>query len=73
MKTVKPPKSPDLYHIACKNPECEAVIECMKSELRYFANQKEGDSYIMSCPHCNKDTWVDVNEIEKYSVNVLGV
>lgn len=57
MKTIKPPKAlPKPVRITCSNTMCAAVMECELRELR-FDSDRDGDAYIMKCPHCKQETW----------------
>lgn len=37
--------------IDCKN--CGAEYECLKQELKFVSDQRDGDFYWFKCPHCN--------------------
>lgn len=58
MRTVTPPSpQKDYYHLPCHNRECNAVMECEKKELRWVSDQRKGDEYVMTCPHCKHESW----------------
>lgn len=58
MKTIRPPIMPPeekrVYHIACDNRECKAMMEVEHKELRYHDDQRDGDFYQINCPHCRR-------------------
>lgn len=64
MKTVVLPKRERLYHLKCSNNDCEAVMECKKAELQFVHDQRDGNAYVLKCPHCKETTWF--SDIEKY-------
>lgn len=65
MKTIVVPKKERLYHLECSNKKCSAVMECKRDELQYVHDQRNGDAYVLKCPHCKEVTWF--SDIEKHS------
>ena len=59
MKVIKPGNKEKPLRITCQH--CEAVVECMKNELRFEADERDGDAYVMRCPECGGETWQNVN------------
>lgn len=66
MKTVKQPrKSPAAVRLKCNNDACAAEMMCEVHELKRVSDQRDGDTYVMRCPHCAKDTWVDAKLVDR--------
>lgn len=68
MKTIRPPKGTKHYELTCKNDKCHAKMECAESDLEFKADPRDGDAWVMKCPHCKTETWINVSEIRKYAV-----
>lgn len=68
MKTVRPPKGATHYRLACKNEKCNAAMECEEKELEFVSDQRDGNAYVLTCPHCETKTWFAVEAIKKYAV-----
>lgn len=56
MQTIQPPAGEKLYDL--KSKHCKAVLRCTKAELRLESDQRDGDAYILHCPHCHHETWI---------------
>lgn len=63
MKTIRGPKDPGVNEIECD--KCHALMECTAGELRFVSDQRDGDAYVMKCPHCQHETWVAADLIKK--------
>jgi hypothetical protein len=68
MKTIQGPRTTPIYRLTCSNAKCAAVMECSEDELRYESDQRDGDAYVLRCPHCKSETWIDVRAIGKFQV-----
>ncbi len=68
MKTITGPKDPDVYHITCGNDKCSAVLEVTKKDMRLDADQRDGNSYVLLCPHCEKETWIDTTALQRFAM-----
>lgn len=68
VKTIKGPKEASVYHLTCKKDECAAVLEVTKADMRFHSDQRDGAAYVLKCPHCQTETWIDVTALEKYAV-----
>lgn len=69
MKTIKGPKDPSHFRITCNNENCEAVLEVTKKDMRLDATDpRENAAYVLKCPHCEKDTWIDSTVLDKFAV-----
>lgn len=68
MKTVRPPKGTSHYRLVCKKDECAAALEVEKGELEFKSDPRDGDAYVLKCPHCGTETWFAATEIRKYAV-----
>lgn len=66
MKTIKPPPKQPEYKLECRN--CKAVMQCQKEELKYQCDPRDGDAYVLVCPHCQKQTWFAVSALNKHEV-----
>ena len=66
MKTLREPKKTAVYLIECKNRDCQALLECEKSELKFHSDQRDGSSYELVCPHCKVSHWIDANALVNF-------
>ncbi len=58
MKTVvEPTEKVTAYHIPCSNTKCNAVMECQEKELTYHWDERDGDAWVLKCPHCRHESW----------------
>jgi hypothetical protein len=53
MKTIKPGKLPSEEVMRGTCHHCKAVYEAKKGELKYVADQREGDYYTAQCLTCH--------------------
>lgn len=67
MKTIRPPKNASHYELVCNNDKCAAKMECSQEELE-DENDKDGQSFVLTCPHCKTRTFIDKSVIKKYAV-----
>lgn len=67
MKTVRPPKGATHYRLACNNKDCNAAMECEEKELRKESD-RDGVAFVMKCPHCSTETWINAEVIKKFAV-----
>lgn len=37
---------------------------CTKKDLRFMSDQRDGDAYVMVCPHCKQERWVNTSLFE---------
>lgn len=66
MQTIQSPEGKKQYDIKCKN--CKAVLRCLASELRLVSDQRDGDAYVLDCPHCHQETWIAFDQLPHKSV-----
>jgi hypothetical protein len=64
MKTLEGPKQPRPVTVTCKNMRCNAVMEVELAEMR-FVSDRDGDAYVMECPHCKMETWVAAGVVNR--------
>lgn len=58
MKTLEPPKPSVVYHIRCQHTGCAALLECSIDDLRDEGDYQMGPSWVMTCPHCKRDSYI---------------
>jgi len=68
MKTITGPKDPGMYHITCNNDVCGAVLEVSKKDMRLQADDRDGKAYVLLCPHCEKETWIDATALQRFAM-----
>lgn len=66
MRTVKEPRNEKQHKVECRH--CGAVMECAPSEMR-FETDRDGRSYVLDCPHCHRETWLDAALFENRGLN----
>lgn len=44
---------------------CSARLRFRKSEARLEIDNRDGDAYVIRCPACRRDVWVDVSVVDK--------
>lgn len=58
MRTIKAPKvETKEVEVTCHN--CRAIMGCHREDLRVSSDERDGNVYIMNCPHCGTDTCVN--------------
>lgn len=62
MKTVRGPRDAEVGRVECDG--CKAVMECAVTELR-LEGDRDGNAYVMKCPHCGHETWVNTDVFGK--------
>ncbi len=50
-------KVPRSIAVACK--ECDCLFMLAKTEAKFVADPRDGDAYVVKCPECESDTWID--------------
>lgn len=73
MRTIQAPYVEErYYHLDCRNPQCNAVIEIEFKEFRIvkhsITNVETGNLNFLnrcywSCPHCNQETYISESQL----------
>lgn len=40
---------------------CDCKFSFTKDEAEYISDQRDGNAYIVKCPECNRENWVDAS------------
>ena len=60
MKIIKSGKKEEReVAVACMGCDCE--FSFTKSEARYVSDFRDGDAYVVKCPECKHENWVDAS------------
>lgn len=54
------------YQFECDH--CHTIFVCQKSELRYSSSPKNESYYIIKCPVCKLDKYIDDDILSRFSV-----
>jgi hypothetical protein len=38
---------------------CGCKFHFAASEARYVSDQRDGDAYVVKCPECSRENWID--------------
>jgi len=59
MKTIKSGKTKKSKPTTCKC-NCGCKFSFAKNEARFVHDQRDGDAYVVKCPECSLENWIDV-------------
>lgn len=67
MHITRQPPPASTYDLECRH--CYAEHRALTHELRFEADQRDGDCRVLVCLSCGKETWFDVLALPHFEVH----
>ena len=61
MKIIKSGKTKKPKPTTAECMDCDCKFSFTKDEARFVSDQRDGNAYVVKCPECKHENWIDAS------------